>query len=236
MLVTLCAISISVHAQDFGDEGDPCADGGCLPPVTVTPDPCADGSCLPPVTVTPTPPAPDPAPTTPAPSECQLDPCTCNPQSCGVPPSNPCQFDPCSCNPSSCSPPPAAADVNSITLAPIKTPISSTVLNLTAFCPTGSLFKNGNITIIFDINPTTKTLNMLPNGTAATHWDVSSYVGGVWGGPYTQVSVVNAFTAQGVVYFTLTGQINVVGATPISEIIDVQYTVSTNSCHIAVRD
>jgi hypothetical protein len=238
LMVVLCAISISVHAQGFGTEDDP---GGDLPPVTVTPPPDQCSGCLPPVTVTP-PPPPPPPPTIPAPDPCQVNPCSCNPQSCGVPPTDPCQTNPCSCNPLACAPPPAnppatppPAAIGSITVSPIRTPISSTKLNLTAVAPTGTLFVNGGFTVFFNINPQTNALSPNPNPTAANEWDVSSAVVGVWSGPYTQTGVINFFTAQGVIYFTIIGNINMVNAVPAAEIIDVQYNPATNSCHMSVR-
>jgi hypothetical protein len=95
LLLAFSAVSIRVHAQGFGEEGDP---GGDLPPVVVTPPP--------------PPPPPDPPPSIPAPDPCEINPCSCNPQACGVPPPNPCQTNPCSCNPQACGAPPAPPDTS----------------------------------------------------------------------------------------------------------------------------
>src|ERR1700735_5309234 len=136
LLFTLCTISISIHAQDFGSEGDP---GGDLPPVTVTPDPCADGGCLPPVTVTPTPtPPPDPAPTIPVPDPCALNPSSCLP---ALAQTNPCVENPCSCDPAcNAAPPPATGSTPPINiygtthLNPARTPPQGTNAQIPGYC------------------------------------------------------------------------------------------------------
>jgi hypothetical protein len=235
VLIALCAINIRVHAQDFGAEQDPCP--SCYPPD------CPDcwlynsGGGTPIVVVV------DPyVPIVPPPAQptgpCTTNPCLCSSTGCGVTPSPAtCQKYPCQCTPAKCtvydgSTPNPQLPQATVTVTPSLSSSGPTVEYVTATAPSGSIFSWGSFGVIFAINPQDNTLNAASGGgTSANPWNVNSWVAGS-GATYSQVQVFNS-NAPGIVAFTIICQLTPSGSSvPATQSINVQYSLSTNSCII----
>jgi hypothetical protein len=229
LLIALCAMRIDVHAQDFGTELPPLADTNpcdadpcsCDPACSVAPPP----SNIPPLPITPPPPPPDPyVPVVPPPPQptgpCTTNPCLCSSTGCGVTPAPAtCQKYPCQCTPAKCTPyngttPNPQLPQATVTVTPTLSSSGPTVEYVTATAPSGSIFSWGSFGVIFAINPQNNTLD---------------------GEIYSQVQVFNS-NAPGIVAFTIICQLTPNGSNvPSTQSINVQYTLSTNSCIITAN-
>jgi hypothetical protein len=241
LLILSCAMHNAVRAQGMGTEQFPCYT--CDSPT----DPCT--MCTdpnnPPFNMNPGPPpppvdsnAPPPPPPLPTgPPACVVNPCSCNPQSCGIPPTpSSCQTDPCACNPATCAPytgptPNPPVPHASVTVTPSLSPAGSTMEYVTVTAPQGSIFSFGPLGIVFAYNPQTDLLLAAPGGgTSANPWNVTSYVSANFGGTYTQAEVINS-GAPGIIAFTLVCQITISGSTQ-TQTVNVQYTPGSSTCTI----